>query len=242
MNKDEYLTRLKDKLDNIPLEEAQNIVQYYCEYFDEAGVENEQKVIKELGSPESLAKRVTADYIIRDYKDESSHNSNKDVNQNTNTNTDANTDSYEKPNDNLNENRSFEKNANESNTEFQKKKKRGGLSDVGIILAAVFSSPIWFPLGIVAAALVFTLFVVMAALVFALSVSCIAVAGSSVLVIIFGIIALFIHFPSGVACIGVGLVCIGTGILFAILTRAVIGKVKDLFMFISGKIIRRGKK
>lgn len=66
MTKDDYLRALRANIKNVPVEEVNNIIQYYSEYFDEAGPENTAKVIEELGSPKQLATRVCADYIIRD--------------------------------------------------------------------------------------------------------------------------------------------------------------------------------
>lgn len=65
MSKENYLWLLQSNLKNIPPEEAANIIQYYREYFEEAGEENVQKVIAELGPPQQLAKRVSADYVMR---------------------------------------------------------------------------------------------------------------------------------------------------------------------------------
>lgn len=204
MHKNEYITILKQRISNIPKDEAENIIRYYSEYFDEAGIENEQDVIKELGSPESLARKAAADYIIRDYESDD--------------------DMYKKK------------------TDKETDKKRSTFSDIGIILAAVFSSVIWFPLGLAALIVVFCLFVSMGAVVFALGVCCIAFVFSSIVLVISGIILLFINFPSGILNIGQGLIMIGTGILFIFITRIAAAKLKALFMYVSAKIIRRKKK
>ncbi|SEW19461.1 DUF1700 domain-containing protein [[Clostridium] fimetarium] len=71
MNKDQYLECLKNNLRNIPVEEVNNIIDYYMEYFEDAGVENEQIVIAELGKPELVASKICADYVIKDIE---SHN------------------------------------------------------------------------------------------------------------------------------------------------------------------------
>lgn len=63
MTKDSYLKELRDNLYQIPQEEVNNIIQYYAEYFDEAGADNVQNVIRDLGSPKQLADKVTADYF-----------------------------------------------------------------------------------------------------------------------------------------------------------------------------------
>lgn len=66
MTKDDYLKALRANIKNVPVEEVNNIIQYYSEYFDEAGPENVSRVIEELGPPKQLATKVCADYIIRD--------------------------------------------------------------------------------------------------------------------------------------------------------------------------------
>lgn len=55
MNRTEYLERLAFLLQDIPVEEREEALEYYKDYFEEAGPENEQKVIEELGSPEKVA-------------------------------------------------------------------------------------------------------------------------------------------------------------------------------------------
>ncbi|MDR1664148.1 MAG: DUF1700 domain-containing protein [Clostridiales bacterium] len=60
MNKQEYLIELRQRLNPLPLsiDEITDAVQYYEEYFSEAGPEREQEVIKELGSPAYVAAQI----------------------------------------------------------------------------------------------------------------------------------------------------------------------------------------
>lgn len=60
MTKNEYLARLKRCLECIDSGEREAAVQFYSEYFDDAGAENEQRIIEELGSPEKLAREIIA--------------------------------------------------------------------------------------------------------------------------------------------------------------------------------------
>ena len=60
MTRNEYLTRLAELLQDIPAEERVSAMEYYNDYFDDADVENEQQVIRELGSPEQVAAEVKA--------------------------------------------------------------------------------------------------------------------------------------------------------------------------------------
>lgn len=65
MNKHEYLAELNKELKKLPDEERQNAIQYYMEYFDDAGPENEQRVIMELGHPKDVANTLLSDYAIK---------------------------------------------------------------------------------------------------------------------------------------------------------------------------------
>ncbi len=47
-------------MQDIPAEERVSAMEYYNDYFDDAGEENEQQVIRELGSPEQVAAEVKA--------------------------------------------------------------------------------------------------------------------------------------------------------------------------------------
>lgn len=57
--------RLAAELSKMPRGEMQAAMEYYDEYFDEAGPEREQEAIRELGSPEKIAAQIKADYAMR---------------------------------------------------------------------------------------------------------------------------------------------------------------------------------
>lgn len=62
MNRSEYMAALRRALSVLPEEERANALRYYEEYFDDAGPENEEKVISDLGTPEKVAAQILADY------------------------------------------------------------------------------------------------------------------------------------------------------------------------------------
>lgn len=62
MNRTEYMAALRRALSVLPEEERASALRYYEEYFDDAGPENEQKVIADLGTPETVAAQILADY------------------------------------------------------------------------------------------------------------------------------------------------------------------------------------
>ena len=59
------MNRLASELSRLPKEEIQAAMEYYSEYFDEAGPEREQETIQELGSPSKIATQIKADYAVR---------------------------------------------------------------------------------------------------------------------------------------------------------------------------------
>lgn len=65
MNRQDFMNRLASELARLPEEEIQAAMEYYNEYFDEAGPENEQQAIRDLGSPSKIATQIKADYAVR---------------------------------------------------------------------------------------------------------------------------------------------------------------------------------
>lgn len=61
MNRIEFMDQLKDLLREISVEEREEALQYYEDYFADAGEEHEAEVIRELGSPQKVAATIKAD-------------------------------------------------------------------------------------------------------------------------------------------------------------------------------------
>ncbi len=61
MTKNEYLAELKAHLASLSAEERDGAMKYYQEFFEDAGEENEQKVIEELGNPKDLAEKIISE-------------------------------------------------------------------------------------------------------------------------------------------------------------------------------------
>ena len=55
MTKEQFLFQLEQQLLDIPQDEREEALEYYRDYFDDAGEENEESVIAELGSPKKVA-------------------------------------------------------------------------------------------------------------------------------------------------------------------------------------------
>lgn len=72
MTRSDYLAKLDKYLKKLPKDDYQEAMDYFREYFDEAGPENEEAVIAELGSPKDAAhdiiSRLLDEKIVEDEK------------------------------------------------------------------------------------------------------------------------------------------------------------------------------
>ena len=61
MSRVEFMQQLESLLWDLPESDRLDAIAYYNDYFDEAGVEHEKEVIRELGSPERVASMIKKD-------------------------------------------------------------------------------------------------------------------------------------------------------------------------------------
>lgn len=197
MSKTEFLTRLEQLLFDIPEEERKEAVEFYRNYFEDAGEDREEEVIRELGSPERTAAQIkeglsggdsnTGEYTERGYRDE----------------------------------RFQEK------RQMPREIRKNGINGwkvFGIIMLCLFGIPIVLPVlaalfGVLAAVLgvVFAVVVTVVALAFAGIVS-------GVIFLIVGITRLGVMPAVGLLMCGGGFLAFAAGILMILLTWLLLGK------------------
>jgi len=68
MNRIGFLRQLEELLRDIPDNERREAMEYYRNYFDDVGPENEQKIIEELGSPAKVAESIKKDLFKDAYQ------------------------------------------------------------------------------------------------------------------------------------------------------------------------------
>ena len=56
MTRLQYLKAIKNNIQSLTIDEQNEALQYYSDYFDDAG--DDKKVMEELGSPEEVAKQI----------------------------------------------------------------------------------------------------------------------------------------------------------------------------------------
>lgn len=69
MTKTEYMKKLAHDLRRLPKEDYDRAIEYFEEYFAEAGPENEQQAVSDLGSPEEAAKELIIELAAQNIKE-----------------------------------------------------------------------------------------------------------------------------------------------------------------------------
>ena len=191
MNRIEYMTKLASLLQDIPEVERKDAMKYYNDYFDEAGEENEEQVIREFGAPEEVAENIKADL--------------KGKTENT---THGQQEEYQSAGQQYQMNHQENKQSSEYQygTSDDQKKKNARIGKIVLIVAlAIIIGPVLIPIigGILAAGLAMVLTIIVG--VFAL------VIGISL--VISGSVILLPQTAAGLALIGSGLIIMVLGVV-----------------------------
>ena len=219
MKSREYMERLEQLLLVLPEEERMEALQYYSDYLEDAGVENEDRVIRELGSPEEVAAKIRVgfageygEYTEAGYEDTRFTNSREIMS------------SYAGPNSDWQDSVYEAEMQRESKSGYKKEGKNTNvwkLIAIGLIL--LIASPIILPLGIAGVAVVFALVVALVAVVVAVGISGFAILFAGIAVIVAGIAKVIFAPAVGILAAGIGciLLAIGIGISWLMISLAV---------------------
>lgn len=219
MRREEFMKELEYLLRDIPVNEREDALAYYENYFDEAGAENEYQVIQELGSPVAVAEKILADT-------QQTHSTQKD--------------SYSEP-------ESYT--GNSSHAYGQQKateKKQGMTKGVKILIAIIIilTFPLW--IGVVAGLFGALVGIIGAAFGIAVGLlgATLGLLAGGIGLIIGGIMQVALYPTIGLACIGVGAILAAIGISLAVLCAWCIGiwipkGVKKLVHWIKGLVHRK---
>lgn len=69
MNKERFLRDLEQLLSDIPESERREAMEYYQNYFEDAGPGKEEQIIEELGSPQEVAASIKKNLFGEDYQE-----------------------------------------------------------------------------------------------------------------------------------------------------------------------------
>lgn len=232
MSRWEFMRQLEELLSDISPNEREEALQYYNDYFNDAGRENEQEVIEALGSPRQVAKIVKDGLSENAYQGEfteTGYTSAKNAQQNP---------IIKRREENSSRENSFAEQENagkaaadsgkeagkEGGSQSEKKEPMSTWAVVLIVIGCVLLSPVI--LSVVCAA-VGTLIGVIAAIFgvilgFGLAMIICYVVAAVLFVAGFGCI--IVHPVSAVGLLGGGCICAAFGIVFMLLTGFLAGK------------------
>ena len=207
MNRREFMEQLRGLLKTLPYGEQEDALQFYEEYFDDAGVDNEQRVIEELESPEAVAQKIMLNspsvpaaqgWVNADNGAEAA--SEKANSAPSGDSATAGSSGYDPS--------AFERYY--KNQQMAKQQKS---SSWVLWLVFILTFPIWFPLGIGLLALIFSLAVTALALIFSFAVTVVALVATVILALILGIPMLFYDPLNGFYMLSVAVMAAGVALI-----------------------------
>jgi len=255
MNKETYLQDLRKALKILPQYDRDEAVEFYEEYFEEAGVENEAKVIEELGEPKVLAKKILVDVVDKKYEEiTGTQSAIKSVGTpetvpemaagaaavpaaayGTESTIGSQAPAYQGTVDGQ------QVQGGASQPQEQKERapeKTSSFKTLWIVLAAIFAlplSPVVFALFIVAMVLILVVYIVLVT--FIITTFSFIIAGGVMAVL--GAIALFLKPVIGMCVLGTGLVLFGLGVFGTIGTVALFRLTSTGLSRLFGRIVHK---
>ncbi len=225
MNRTEFMGRLSVLLSGLPEGERKEALQYYEDYLDDAGVENEEEVLSALGTPEELAASIReglrggseqhGEYSESGFYEKREKAANevmrREAHSQQTKSQSAGNGQMHGPNygahrmgDGQNDGRALDR-----RYRFGQKKSNSAL---WIALLCLFAAPVAFPLAVVALALALTAVIVVAVL----GLVGVVCAAGGIAALIAAAAKLFMYPAGAVLAIGVSLMIIGFGILWTV--------------------------
>ncbi len=201
MNRTDFMNQLESLLQNISPAEREEALQYYNEYFNDAGEENEQDVIEALGNPAKVAENIKRDLYGSGYGDSV----------------------FQKSVANDRAMIQYQQNAGTENAANKKENSMSTGLIVLIVILCVLASPIILSVAMCIFSVLFGLLVTWFALIFSVGVIALSLILVMISLAIVGIRCMFADVLVGIALLGSGLLCGGLGILFLMLTVAMAG-------------------
>lgn len=244
MSRQEFLHELENLLQNIPVADRQEAIQYYEDYFEDAGIENEDQVVKKLGSPERVAAIIQEDlrsdstvdsgeFTERGYQNPAFDKTNVDAVVKVETpnyqNANQTNGTYEYIDNGSTENESTKngystgQNTGYANRQQEKEPtyvyEYSSIPKVLLIIGAILFIPVGIPLIASGFAVFISIVAVVFSLVVAFGATSFGLLLGGVITLVAGIVQIFTLPMVAFLTSGVGLLLIGIGLLFAILTR-----------------------
>lgn len=173
MTKKEFMRELGQKLSQIPVNEKTDALNYYEDYFADAGIEDDMLVSESMGTPEDIARQIIEEVV---HKEQSEDYFDENAERKTRNNEYV---PYYRRGEQNKENQYY----NHAETASKKTGthiKRSDAKIVAIILL-IISCPFWISIAVTLVACLFSVMIALISLVIAFGVSGIAMVGAAFL-------------------------------------------------------------
>lgn len=240
MSRAEFMRRLAELLADVSPAEREEAIQYYNDYFDDAGTENEQSVIASLGTPEELAKTIkaglfdggnTGEFTEKGFSGYEQRQSNEILNpnqlnggneqaQNTQGAQFTQNDQFGQQQYNGQQSTQQQWQANNAYTEQpqsgkkQEKQPMSGGTIALIVLLCILASPFLLGIGVGALGTIIGILGALFGIVVGFGAAGVALIIAGVCLFVYGIVLLFGAPLGGLCVIGAAMVCIAIGLVF----------------------------
>lgn len=203
MIRKDFLERLEVLLEGISEEERKEALQYYSDYFEDAGEKMEGAVIRELGSPEEVAAKILADSDGKygEYSEQGFEDTRFEGKQKLMTGT--------------NVEHGWE-DISEEEPEKRKKQPQNIWKTIVITVLFCLTAPILLSLGMAGLAVIAAVVIAVIAVLLGIGVSGAAIFVAGLAVLIAGIIKAALYPASGILAAGIGFLLIAAGILVSL--------------------------
>lgn len=235
MNRADFMKELTDLLVDVSPTEREEAIQYYNDYFDDAGEENEQSVIASLGSPQQLAKTIktgladggnVGEFTEKGFSGYESKNSDEVLDLNNPADTGSESGKTQGAGGEWSSGGSWQQSEgnNYGNTSQSGEKKRmsGGMIAL-IVVLCIFASPILLGIGGGMFGVVVGLFGALFGIIVGIGAAAVSLLIVGVCLFVYGIVLLFSVPLGGLAMMGVGMICAAIGLVFFWLTVIICG-------------------
>lgn len=231
MSRWEFMRQLEQLLFDISPNEREEALQYYNDYFNDAGAENEQEVIQALGTPEQVAKIVkeglagggdAGTFTENGFASGAESRKNELVKK-----TEEKQEECEGVAEPKGKDEAQETVLPENVYGDDKQNQRKGLPTWAIVLlvvGAVLLSPLWIMLLFFLIGVIVSVFATVFSLVIGIAAATLVLYIVGIVLVAAGFAELFSHTVIGIGFIGGGLICGALGILCMLLTVLLCGK------------------
>ena len=240
MTRADFMRRLEELLSDVTPAEREEAIQYYNDYFDDAGAENEQSVIASLGSPETLARTIkagladggnTGEFTEKGFSgyEQIQNHEVMNLNHRAAENGAGNSGYYENGSRDTDgrSNTSYKENDRGVNFSSEDKKQKSNQMSGGmialIVILCILASPFLIGLAGSLFGIIVGIFAALFGIVLGFGITSVVLLIVGVCLFIYGIVLLFGAPLGGLCMIGGALICAAVGLLFFWLTVIICG-------------------